>query len=84
MIGSTLGKIRYKMSNNSEVANQSKMIVETGEKKLEMKCETPARPRKLNLKTEHYYDVKLPTYGESQRKYAKLLCGLRNDNEKQE
>ena len=39
----------------------------------------PKRLQRLRLKTEHYYDVKLPTYEESQRKYAKFMKAL-NDN----
>ena len=84
MIGPNLGRIRYNMSNECELVSENKMLNEIGDKKLARKSETPAILRKLQLKTEHYYDVKLPTYEESQRKYVKLLCGLRNENEKQE
>jgi len=31
------------------------------------------RPQKLVYKTEHYYNAKLPTYEESQRKYMRFL-----------
>jgi len=40
----------------------------------------PARQLQLRLKTEHYYDAKLPTYKESQKKYAKFMKVLFDDS----
>jgi len=74
IIGSTSGKISYKMS--SEVTNKNKMSVEDGGNGVKLKCDTPRRPQRLRLKTEKYYDVKLPTYEESQNKYAKFMKTL--------
>jgi len=42
------------------------------------KKETPARPRTLSVKTEEYYNVRLPTYEESQRKYEKFLRSIKD------
>ena len=39
----------------------------------------PARPPQLRFKTEHYYDAKLPTYEESQKKYVKFIKPLIDD-----
>jgi len=46
----------------------------------QLPCKKPARPPQLRLKTEHYYDVKLPTYEESQKKYAKFMKVLFDDS----
>jgi len=40
---------------------------------VQLQRKAPARPSQLRLKTEHYYDAKLPTYEESQKKYAKFM-----------
>jgi len=42
----------------------------------------PARPSQLRLKTEYDYDAKLPTYEESQKKYAKFMKVLLDDPKK--
>ena len=42
----------------------------------QLPCKKPARLPQLLLKTEHYYDVKLPTYEESQKKYVKFMKPL--------
>jgi len=42
----------------------------------------PARPSQLRFKTEHYYDVKLPTYKESQKKYVKFMKPLLDELKK--
>ena len=43
----------------------------------------PARPQRLRIKTQRFYDVKLPTYEESQEKYEKFLYPLKDAEEKQ-
>ena len=48
--------------------------------KCNYRVKKPARPPQLRLKTEHYYDVKLPTYEESQKKYAKFMKVLFDDS----
>ena len=53
------------------------------ENKVQLPRKAPARPPQLRLKTEHYYDVKLPTYEESQKKYAKFMKVLPDTSEKQ-
>jgi len=50
---------------------------------LSQQWDKPKRPQRLRIKTKRYYDVKLPTYEESQKKYEKFLCTLRNNDEKQ-
>jgi len=50
---------------------------------LSQKRDKPKRPQRLRIKTEQFYDVKLPTYEESQAKYEKFLCTLKNADEKQ-
>jgi len=50
---------------------------------VQLPSKAPARPLQLRLKTEHYYDIKLPPYEESQRKYAKLMKVLPDKPEKQ-
>ena len=52
-------------------------------KSLTLKQNKPVRPQRLRIKTKQFYDVKLPTYEESQAKYDKFLCTLRNADEKQ-
>jgi len=66
----------------SELASKHKINLEC--KDNEVNCNAPGRPQRLRLKTEHYYDVKLPTYEESQKKYAKFLESLHDEKEKQE
>jgi len=48
-----------------------------------LKRNKPARPQRLRIKTKRSYDVKLPTYEESQAKYEKFLCTLKDNDEKQ-
>jgi len=52
-------------------------------KSLTPKQNKPVRPQRLRIKTEQFYDVKLPTYEESQAKYEKFLCTLKTADEKQ-
>jgi len=40
-------------------------------------------PQWLRIKTKRSYDVKLPTYEESQEKYGKFLYTEKNNNAKQ-
>ena len=49
-------------------------------KKIQLQRTKPVRPSQLRLKTEHYYDAKLPTYEESQKKYAKFMKVLFDDS----
>jgi len=72
------------MSENEKSMDKSKKSNLAKDIRLELKRIKPERPQKLILKTEHYYNVKLPTYEESQKKYAKFLESLQGDKEKQE
>ena len=66
----------------SKVTQNANICVEV-ENKVQLPSKAPARPPQLRLKTEHYYDVKLPTYEESQKKYAKFMKALPDKPEKQ-
>jgi len=66
----------------SKVTQNANICVEV-ENKVQLPSKAPARPPQLRLKTEHYYDVKLPTYEESQKKYAKFMKVLPDNPEKQ-
>ena len=66
----------------SKVARNANIYMEV-ENKVQLPRKAPARPPQLRLKTEHYYDVKLPTYEESQKKYAKFMKALPDTSEKQ-
>jgi len=66
----------------SKVVQNANVRVEV-ENKVQLPRKAPARPPRLRLKTEHYYDVKLPTYEESQKKYAKFMKVLPDNSEKQ-
>ena len=52
-------------------------------KSLSLKLNKPVRPQRLRIKTKRFYDVKLPTYEESQAKYEKFLYKLKDADEKQ-
>jgi len=67
----------------SKVTHNAKICVEVENKKVQLQRRVPERPQRLRLKTEHYYDVKLPTYEESQKKYAKFMTPLPQDSERQ-
>jgi len=67
---------------SKEIRNAN-ICVEVPNKKVQLPRKAPARPPQLRLKTEHYYDVKLPTYEESQKKYAKFMKVLFDNPEKQ-
>ena len=43
----------------------------------------PLRPQWLRFKTKRSYNVKLPTYKESQEKYGRFLNTKSNDGERQ-
>ena len=47
-----------------------------------LKRNKPERPQRLRIKTKQFYDVKLPTYEESQEKYEKFLYTLKEADEK--
>ena len=66
----------------SKVAQNANIYMEV-ENKVQLPRKAPARPPQLRLKTEHYYNVKLPTYEESQKKYAKFMKVLPDTSEKQ-
>jgi len=63
----------------SKVTQNANICVEV-ENKVQLPSKAPARPPQLRLKTEHYYDVKLPTYEESQKRYAKFMKVLFDDS----
>jgi len=65
------GEVSYNMS--SKVTHNANECVEIEDKEVQLQCKVPARPPQLRLKTEHYYDAKLPTYEESQKKYGKFM-----------
>jgi len=67
----------------SKVTHNANICVEVDNKEVQLQRKVPARPSQLRLKTEHYYDVKLPTYEESQKKYAKFTTTLPQDSERQ-
>jgi len=79
------GKISYNMASNVTHNANICVGVEMGveDKEVQLQRKVPARPPRLRLKTEHYYDVKLPTYEESQKKYAKFMKVLLDSPEKQ-
>jgi len=64
----------------SKVTQNVKICVKV-EHKVQLPIKAPARPPQLCLKIEHYY-VKLPTYEESQKKYAKFMKVLPDNPEK--
>jgi len=66
----------------SKVTQNANIRVEV-ENKVQLPRKAPARPPQLRLKTEHYYDVKLPTCEESQKKYVKFMKALPDTAEKQ-
>ena len=61
---SMASKVIYTVNICVEVENK---------KKIQLQRTKPVRPSQLRFKTEHYYDVKLPTYEESQNKYVKFM-----------
>ena len=65
----------------SKVTQNANICVEV-ENKVQLPSKAPARPPQLRLKTEHYYDVKLPTYEESQKKYVKFMKPLLDEQKK--
>ena len=73
-------KVR-KMNRNlaSKVTYNANIYVEVETKEVQLQRTKPVRPSQLRLKTEHYYDVKLPTYEESRNKYVKFMKLLLDD-----
>jgi len=67
----------------SNVTHNANICVEVDNKEVQLQRKVPARLSQLRLKTEHHYDVKLPTYEESQKKYAKFTTTLPQDSERQ-
>jgi len=66
------------MSENErsrDESNENKPMENT--KSLPLKQNKPVRPQRLRIKTKQFYDVKLPTYEESQAKYEKFLYTLK-------
>jgi len=57
----------------SKVMQNANECVEIEDKEVPLQRKVPARPSQLQLKTEHHYNVKLPTYEESQKKYGKFM-----------
>jgi len=66
-----------------KVTNNANICVGVENKEVQLPRKVPARPPPPCLKTEHYYDVKLPTYEESQKKYAKFMKTPAQDTERQ-
>jgi len=58
---------------DKKVIYNTDTCVEVEDKEVQLQRKVPARPPQLRLKTEHY-NVKLPTYEESQKKYAKFFA----------
>jgi len=72
------------MSENEKSRDKSKENNPTeNTKSLSLKRNKPARPQRLRIKTKRSYDVKLPTYEESQAKYEKFLYTLKDADERQ-
>jgi len=67
----------------SKVTHNANICVGVENKEVQLPRKAPARPPPLCLKTEHYYDVKLPTYEESQKKYAEFMKTPAQDTERQ-
>jgi len=67
----------------SKVTHNANICVEVENKEVQLPSKAPARSPQLRLKTEHHYDVKLPTYEESQKKYAEFMKVLPDNPEKQ-
>ena len=59
--------------NTKDKSNETKSIKENP-KALPLKRNKPMRPQRLPSKTGYAYTVNLPTYDESQARYAKFLC----------
>jgi len=66
----------------SKVTQNANICVEV-ENKVQRPSKASARPPQLRLKIEHYYDEKLPTGEESQKKYAKFMKVMPDKSEKQ-
>jgi len=49
---------------------------------LSLKRSKPVEPQRLRIKTKRSYDVKFPTYEESQKKYEKFLYTLKDKAER--
>jgi len=73
--------MNYNMA--SKVTYNANICVEVENKEVQLQRKVLARPSQLRLKTEHYYDERLPTYEESQKKYAKFTTILPQDSERQ-
>jgi len=61
----------------SKVTNNANECAKVENDKVQLQGKKPARPPQLHLKTEHYYDAKLPTYEESQKKDVKFMNDLK-------
>jgi len=68
------GKSRDESNENNSMEN-----IES----LPLKQNKLVRPQRLRIKIKQFYDVKLPTYEESQTEYDKFLYTLKNADEKQ-
>jgi len=67
-------KVSYNMA--SKVTHNANECVKVTNDEVQLQCKVPARPSQLRLKREHYYDVKLPTYKEGQKKYSKFMKAM--------
>jgi len=66
----------------SKVTHNANECVKVIKDEVQLQCKKPARPSQLRFKTERYYDVKLPTYEESQKKYVKFMKPLLDEKKK--
>ena len=66
----------------SKVTHNANECVKVINDEVQLQCKKPARPSQLRYKTEHYYDVKLPTYEESHKKYGKFTKPLLDEQKK--
>jgi len=69
------GKPMYKGNENNATEYTESLL---------LKQNKPVRPQRLRIKTKRSYDVKLPTYEESQKKYEKFLYTVKDKNGKTE
>jgi len=77
-------KMEDKVSVNGESMGKGNENNANGyPKSLSLKRNKTAKPQRLRIKTKQFYDVKLPTYEESQEKYEKFLYTLKDAEEKQ-
>ena len=55
-----------------KVTNNANECAKVENDEVQLQRKVPARPSQLRLKTEHYYNERLPTYEESQEEVCKV------------